>query len=79
MKVNSIVVRQASAPERVSPAQRWILTDFDELKMKMDASDNTVSENIKATYLPTSHDDPESTKEDAHEGMVFAFLSSLSS
>ena len=62
MQINSLVVRQASAPEGVSPAQRWVLTDPDEFE-KVDASDKSASESFKATDIPTSHDDTESTQD----------------
>ena len=64
LQINSLVVRQASAPEGVSPAQRWILTAVDEIKKKQDASDKNATESFKATDPPTSHDDSESTKDD---------------
>ena len=60
-------MRQASAPEGVSPAQRWILTDPDEFNKKVDASTKSTSESFKATDLPASHDNPESTQ-DVEEG-----------
>ena len=66
-------MRQASAPEGVSPAQRWILTAVDEIKMKQDASDKSASESFKATDLSSSHGDPESTKEDDDKGQVILF------
>ena len=66
-------MRKASAPEGVSPAQRWILTDVDEIKKKQDASDKSASESFKATDLSSSHGDPESTKEDDDKGQVFVF------
>ena len=61
-------MRQASAPEAV---QRWILTDPDENKKKLDASTKSASESFKAT----SHGDPESTKEDDDKGKVIGFKS----
>ena len=67
-------MRQASAPEGVSPAQRWILTDPEEFKEKQDASDKSASENFKATDLPVSHNNPESTKDDIDEGQVISFI-----
>ena len=70
MYINSLVVRQASAPEDKSPAQRWILTDPDELKKRLDASTESASESFKATDLSTSHGDPGSTKEDDDKGQV---------
>ena len=64
MYINFLVVRQASAPEGVSPAQRWILTDSDEFKRKLDASDKSA----KASNFPITHNDPDSAKEDIDEG-----------
>ena len=64
MQINSPLVRQASAPEGESPAQRWVLTAVDEIKKKQDASTKSVFENFKATDPPTSHDDSESTNDD---------------
>ena len=60
-------MRQASAPEAV---QRWILTDPDEYKKKLDASTKSSSESFKATDLSSSHGDPESTKENDDKGQV---------
>ena len=61
---NSLAVRQASAPEGVSPAQRWILVDpGDEYilkrKRKLEVSDANASERLKATKLQPSSGDPE--------------------
>ena len=64
IQINSLAVRQASAPEGVSPAQRWVLTAVDEIKKKQDASTKSASESFKATNLPTSHDDSESSNDD---------------
>ena len=63
-------MRQASAPKAV---QRWILTDPDEFKKKLDASTKSASESFKATGLSSSHGDPESTKEDYNKGEVIGF------
>ena len=63
-------MRQASAPEGVSPAQRWILTAVDEIKKKQDASDKSASESFKAADLSTSHGDTGGTKEDDDKGQV---------
>ena len=63
-------MRQASAPEAV---QRWILTDPDEYKKKLDASTKSASESFKATDLSSSHGDPENTKEDDDKGQVIEF------
>ena len=57
-------MRQASAPEGVSPAQRWILVDpGDEYilkrKRKLEVSDANASERLKATKLQPSSGDPE--------------------
>ena len=72
MYINSLVVRQASAPEGVSPAQRWILTDPEEFEKKLDTSTKGASEILKPTDLEASHDDPESNKED-DKGQVILF------
>ena len=64
MQINSLTVRQASAPEGVSPAQKWVLTAVDEIKKKQDGSIKSASEGFKATNLPTSHADSESTNDD---------------
>ena len=74
MSINSVVVRQASAPEGVSPAQRWFLIEHEEFMKKLDASDKSASESFKETDLPTYNDDPESTKEDADKGQVISFI-----
>ena len=63
-------MRQASAPEGISPAQRWILTDPDEFKKKLDASTKSAYESFKATDISSSHGDPESTMEDNGKGQV---------
>ena len=63
-------MRQASAPEGMSPAQKWILTDPDEFKKKLDASAKSASESFKETDLPTSHDNSESIKENDDKGQV---------
>ena len=72
MKINFLVVRQASTPEAV---QRWILTDPDEYKKKLDASTKSASESFKARDLSSSHGDPESTKEDDDKGQEIGFKS----
>ena len=64
IQINSLVVRQASAPEGMSPAQRWVLTAVDEIKKKQDASDKNAPDGFKGTDLPNSHDDSESTNDD---------------
>ena len=64
-------MRQASAPEGVTMAQRWILTAVDEIKKKLDACDKSASESFKATDLPTSHDDSEIINDD--KGQVIFF------
>ena len=71
MQINTLVVRQASAPEGASPAQRWILTAVDEIKKKQDARNNSASDSFKATDLPTSHDDSESTNGDKGQVVIF--------
>ena len=62
-------MRQVSAPELASPVQRWILTDPDEFKKKLDAGTKSASESFKATEL-SSHGDTESIKEDDDKGQV---------
>ena len=70
MQINSLVVRQTSVPEGVSPAQRRILTAVDEIEKKQDASDKSASDSFKATDFPTSHDDSESTNDDKGQVIV---------
>ena len=52
----------------MSTAQRWILTDSDEFKRKLNASDKSA----EASDFPISHNDPDSTKEDIDESKVIS-------
>ena len=72
MQINSLVVRQASAPEGVSPAQRWILIDPDDklikTKQKLEASDdNAIKE---ATIMQAPSVDTEVTRDNVDDSEV---------
>ena len=84
MYINSLVVRQASSPEGVSPAQRWILIDHDDkfiikTKQKLEASDdNAIKEATKMQALSV---DTEVTRDnvDDSEAMISANMQDTTS
>ena len=71
MYINSLVVRQASAPEGVSSAQKWILVHPDKLvlqrKRKLEVSDANASERLKASKIQASRGDPEIARDDVDQ------------
>ena len=71
MYINSLVVRQASVSEGMSPEQKWILVDPDKLvlqrKRKLEVSDANVSENLKASKIQASREDPEIARDDVDQ------------
>ena len=67
-------MRQASAPEGVSPAQRWILLDPGnkfvlKRKIKLEVSDANASERLKETKIQASSEDPEIARDDVDQGL----------
>ena len=69
----SLIVRQASAPECVSPAQRWILIDPDDkfiikTKQKLEASDDKAIKEVTIMQAPSF--DTEITRDTVDEGEV---------
>ena len=67
-------MRQASAPEGVSPAQRWILIDPDDKliikkKKKLEASDDNA---LKATKMQAPSVDTEVTRDNVDNGEVMS-------
>ena len=65
-------MRQASAPEGVSPAQRWTLLDPDKLVWKrqqnLEVSDANASESLKETKIQAFRGDPEIARDDVDQG-----------
>ena len=67
----SLVVSQASAPEGVSPAQRWILIDPDDqfiikTKQKLETSDDNAINEVTKTQALTV--DTEVTRDNVDDG-----------
>ena len=65
-------MRQASAPEGVSPAQRWILLDPGvefvlKRQRKLEVSDANASERLKVTKIQASRGDPEIARDDVDQ------------
>ena len=66
-------MRQASAPEGVSPAQRWILLDPGDKfvlkrKQKLEVSGANASKRLKETKIQASREGPEIAREDVDQG-----------
>ena len=66
-------MRQASAPEGVSPAQRWILLDPGvefvlKRQQKLEVSDANASERLKETKVQASRGDSEIARDDVDRG-----------
>ena len=66
-------MRQASAPEGVSPAQRWILLDSGEKfvlkrQQKLEVIDVNVSERLKETKIQAPRGDSEIARDDIDQG-----------
>ena len=75
MYINSLVVRQASAPEGMSPAQRWNLIDPNDqfiikTKQKLEASDdNAIKEVTKMQALSVNTEVTRDNVDDGEEMM----------
>ena len=66
-------MRQTSAPEGVSPAQRWILLDpgvefVMKRQQKLEASDANASDRLNETKIQASRGDPEIARDDVDQG-----------
>ena len=85
MYINSLVVRQASAPECVSPAQQWTLADRgDEFvlqrKRKLEVSDDAnAPKREKETKIQASNMDPETARDDVDKVNMHDIVSLASS
>ena len=72
MLTNSFAERQASAPEGVSPAQRWILLDPDQFvwkrQQKLEVSGADASKRLKENKIQSSRGDPDIARDDVDQG-----------
>ena len=73
MYINSLVVRQASAPEGVSPALGWILIDPNDkfiikTKQKLEASDDNAIKAVTKVQAPSV--DSEVTRDNVDDSEV---------